>query len=179
MQSASGAGSWCWWIRSARWTYRVRRAASMATWWRLIFAPSSTNTGIRQRRAQLIHRSRASLPSSPLTENTWRKPSLSRYARCRRGSVSGDPGQFLRLTFGEIFGVLPQRIAGTLERAGPFKTRSRSGVFRGRPRPHLGSVRANPVRCSTPGAAPRPCLSGPGHHMKWIGTLDRGPGNAH
>jgi hypothetical protein len=39
---------------------------------------NSTNTGMRQRRAQEIHRSRACLPSSPLTEKTWRSPSLSR-----------------------------------------------------------------------------------------------------
>ena len=39
---------------------------------------SSTKTGMRQRRAQEIHRSRACLPASPLTENTCRRPSLSR-----------------------------------------------------------------------------------------------------
>lgn len=31
----------------------------------------------------------------------------------------GDPGQLRALTFGEILGVFPQRIAGALEPAGP------------------------------------------------------------
>ena len=48
---------------------------------------SATDPGMRQRRAQQIHRSRACLPSVPLTEKTCRRPSLSRYARCSRGSV--------------------------------------------------------------------------------------------
>ena len=60
------------------WDRPWSRAASMA--WRCLTMrrASSTNTGMRQRRAQEIHRSRACLPSSPLTENTCRRPSLSR-----------------------------------------------------------------------------------------------------
>jgi len=38
----------------------------------------TTDSGIRQRRAQLTHRSRASLPASSLRTNTRRRPSLSR-----------------------------------------------------------------------------------------------------
>ena len=34
-----------------------------------------------------IRRSKASLPASPLRKNTSRRPSLSRWARCSRGSV--------------------------------------------------------------------------------------------
>ena len=60
------------------WERPCSRAASMAWRWRTMRPASSTNTGIRQRRAQEIHRSRACLPSSPLTENTCRRPSLSR-----------------------------------------------------------------------------------------------------
>ncbi|COX94631.1 Uncharacterised protein [Mycobacterium tuberculosis] len=60
------------------WDRPWSRAASMATRWRLMRAASSTNTGMRQRWAQEIHRSRACLPSSPLTENTCRRLSLSR-----------------------------------------------------------------------------------------------------
>jgi len=56
-------------------------AASTALRCRTMRPASSTNTGMRQRRAHEIYLSRASLPSCPLTENTWRRSSFKRYAR--------------------------------------------------------------------------------------------------
>jgi hypothetical protein len=46
--------------------------------WRRIFFPSSVNSGMRQRVAQDSQRVRACLPSSPLSLNAVRSPSLSR-----------------------------------------------------------------------------------------------------
>jgi hypothetical protein len=43
-----------------------------------IFFPSSVNSGMRQRAAQDSQRVRACLPSSPLSLNAVRSPSLSR-----------------------------------------------------------------------------------------------------
>ena len=43
----------------------------------------------------------------------------------------GDPGQLGVLVFGEVFGVLPQRIAGALELADPLMARPRRGVLAG------------------------------------------------
>ena len=43
-----------------------------------IFFPSSVNSGMRQRAAQDSQRVRACLPSSPLSLNAVRRPSLSR-----------------------------------------------------------------------------------------------------
>ena len=55
----------------------------------------------------------------------------------------GDPGQLGGLAFGEVLGVLPQRVAGALELAGPLMA-GRGAVFLpGRPRPRLGSLRAS------------------------------------
>lgn len=89
-QFGSGAGSCCWWNRSI--PGRGRGPGRRRT----MRPASSTNTGILQRGAQEIHRSRACLPSPPLTENTWRRTSLSRYARCKRGRSSGRHGWQLR-----------------------------------------------------------------------------------
>jgi hypothetical protein len=44
--------------------------ASMLVRWRTILRARSTKLGMRQRRAQESHRSRASLPSWPLTAKT-------------------------------------------------------------------------------------------------------------
>src|ERR1019366_4710043 len=52
-----------------------------------IFFPSSTNSGMRQRAARDSQRVRSFLPSSPLSLNAVRSPSLSRQARYRQGWV--------------------------------------------------------------------------------------------
>jgi hypothetical protein len=54
------------------------KAASMAGRCFTMRFCNATKAGMRQRRAQLIHRSSASLPASPLSWNTRRSPSLSR-----------------------------------------------------------------------------------------------------
>ena len=56
----------------------VSSAASIAARCVAILRWRWTNAGIRERRAQIVHRSSASLPSSPLTANTYRSPSLRR-----------------------------------------------------------------------------------------------------
>jgi hypothetical protein len=43
----------------------------------------------------------------------------------------GDPGQLGGLVFGEVFGVLPQRIPGALELAGALVARAGRGGFIG------------------------------------------------
>ena len=53
-------------------------AAVIASRWRVMRLLSSTKAGMRQRRAQPIYRSRASIPSVPSMANTVRSPSLSR-----------------------------------------------------------------------------------------------------
>lgn len=54
----------------------------------------------------------------------------------------GDPGQFGALAFGEVLGVLPQRVAGALSRRARSRPGRGAAFLPGRPRPHLGSVRA-------------------------------------
>ena len=56
----------------------------------------------------------------------------------------GDPGQLGGLAFGEVLGVLPQRVPGALELAGVLVTPGAAGCpCRGGRGPAFGSVRAN------------------------------------
>jgi hypothetical protein len=52
------------------WERPLSSAASIAARWLAILRCRCTNDGIRERRAQTVHWSSATLPSSPLTANT-------------------------------------------------------------------------------------------------------------
>ena len=86
----------------------------------------------------------------------------------------GDPGQLGGLSFGEVFGVLPQRIPGALE------LRARSWPGRGEAFCRAGRGPIWPRAGQRPRVVPGPaplgieCLGGPGHHVKRVGTADRG-----
>ncbi|CKR39914.1 Uncharacterised protein [Mycobacterium tuberculosis] len=86
----------------------------------------------------------------------------------------GDPGQFGALAFGEVLGVLPQRVAGALEPPCPLAARTWCGVLTG-PAPAPLGFGARDRPCVVPGSAPLDVerLGGPGHHMKRIGALNR------
>ena len=61
----------------------------------------------------------------------------------RPGVGLGDPGQLGGLAFGEVFGVLPQRIAGALELADPLMSWRGRAVLAGPAGAAFGSVRAS------------------------------------
>ena len=87
----------------------------------------------------------------------------------------GDPGQLGGLAFGEVFGVLPQRITGALELAGPLMAGTRRGVLGGAPATPFGlAAGQRPRVVPGPAALGIECLGGPGHHMERVGTADRG-----
>ena len=86
----------------------------------------------------------------------------------------GDPGQLVVLAFGEVLGVLPQGVAGTLEPAGSFPGRPGCGVP-GRPAPPPAGFGAGQGTGVVPGPAPFGVqgFGGPGHHMERISAQHR------
>ena len=78
------------------------------------------------------------------------------------------------LAVGEVFGVLPQRIPGALELAGPLLGGRGRAVLAGAAGAAFGLAARQRPRV-VPGPAPLGIrLSGPGHHMKRIRAADRG-----
>ena len=71
------------------------KVASISARYRLRLRPGATNASRRDRCAQASHLPGASLPSSPLTLKTCRRPSLSRQVRYRAGLVFAIQSSFL------------------------------------------------------------------------------------
>src|SRR6476646_10587925 len=132
------------------WDRPWSRAASMAWRCRTMRPASSTNTGMRQRRAQEIHRSEGLLAFLALDRKHMPQPLFEQISTIEPGVGLGDPGQLGALAFGEVLGVLPQRITGTLELAGPFMS------WPGRHGPMWPRCAPSPARRSRPGAARHP-----------------------
>ena len=84
-----------------------------------------------------------------------------------------DPGQSGVLMFGEVFGVLPQRISGVLEAADPLVARPIPLAGRDAVRPFAFGAGQHPR--VVPGPAPFviQCPGGPADHVKRVGTADR------
>lgn len=84
---------------------------------------SDTNAGIRQRRAQLIHLSQG-LDGSGVGHREDQPQALLQQVRAMQSGVRlRDPSELGLLVLGEVLPVLPQRIAGTLERLGVVTAR--------------------------------------------------------
>ena len=142
------------------------KVASMAARCLTILRCSSTKAGMRQRRAQLVQASSASLPASPLTANDVAKSLLEQVGAVEARVGLGDPGELGRLVLGQVLGVLPQGVAGPLDRA-------RRPV--GHAGPAAERIGAAPARGSVPGFAAHDVegVGGPGHDVEGVGALDR------
>lgn len=123
------------------WDRPCSRAASMDWRCRTMRPASSTNTGMRAapRRstgpglACLLAFDRKHMPQAFFEQIGPMQPGIG----------LGDPGQLGGLAFGEVLGVFPQRIPGALLSRQARSWAGRGAVFfPGRPRPHLGSLRA-------------------------------------
>ena len=127
------------------------RVASIAARCLTMRRCSSTKAGMRQRRAQL----------DPLVEGFFAGVALERehdaesffeqVGAPQPGIGLGDPVQLVALVVGEVLGVLPQRVAGSLERSGTLVRLARRP---GRPRPSVARRRQRGPR-SRPGGGPR------------------------
>ena len=85
----------------------------------------------------------------------------------------GDPGQSGVLMFGEVVGVLPQRIAGVLELTDPLMARSGPLAGRAAAVPFALAAGQHPRVVPGPASFVIEGPGGPADHVEGIGTADR------
>src|SRR5215211_5758535 len=93
------------------------RAAWMSARCRAIALASLTKAGMRQRLAQASHAWSSTVARTPLSVTTSPGFFLQQVGAVQAVVDLGDPGELGPLGGGQVAGVLPQRIAGTLELA--------------------------------------------------------------
>ena len=107
----------------------------------------STKAGMRQRRAQHSQRSSASFAGFAFDGEHVTQALFEQVGAVQAGVGLGDPVELRALVVGEVLGVLPQRVAGVVDRA---------GVTAGVPSPAAcGSSVRGGARRSRPGGGPR------------------------